>query len=92
MTKSELKNKNDIESRVVKIMHNLDAATVNEDKEMSVEALKHMHVMLRKNEIDFYIIWFIEIEERIERVSNKKWIPKDTKKLCVKLNKELNNI
>ena len=60
LIKSELKNKNDIASRVVTIMHNLDVPTVNDDKEMSVKALNHIDVMLRKNEIDFSIIWAIK--------------------------------
>ena len=89
MITNEVKNYNDIASRVVTSMHNLDAVTVNKDKEMSVEALKHIDAMLRKNEIDFYIIWVIGIEERTKRFSNKKWIPKDTKKLCMNVNKEL---
>ena len=46
---------------------------------MSDETLKRIDVMLSKNEIDFYITWVIEIEERIKRLCNKCWIAKKTK-------------
>ena len=49
---------------------------------MSNETLKRIDVMLSKNEIDFYITWVIEIEERIERLRNKCWIAKKTKLHC----------
>ena len=57
-------------------MHNLDIAGVNEDKKMSDETLKRIDVMLSNNEIDFYIIWVIKIEERIERIRTKDWVTK----------------
>ena len=46
---------------------------------MSDETLKRIDVMLSKNEIDFYIIWVIEIEERIEKIRNKYLITKKQK-------------
>ena len=49
---------------------------------MSDETLKRIDVMLSKNEIDFYIIWVNEIEERIERIRNKDWVTKKTKMHC----------
>ena len=49
---------------------------------MSDETLKRIDVMLSKNEIDFYIIWVIKIEERIERIRNKCWVAKKTKLQC----------
>ena len=43
---------------------------------MSDETLKRLDVMLSNNDIDFYIVWVIEIEERIERIRTKDWITK----------------
>ena len=44
---------------------------------MSDKTLKRIDVMLSNNEIDFYIIWVIKIEERIERIRNKDWVTKN---------------
>ena len=49
---------------------------------MSDETLKRIDVMLSRNEIDFYITWVVEIEERIERLHNKCWVAKKTKLHC----------
>ena len=49
---------------------------------MSDETLKRLDVMLSNNDIDFYIIWVIEIEERIERIRTKDFVTKKTKMHC----------
>ena len=49
---------------------------------MSDEILKHIDIMLSKNEIDFYIIWVIEIEERIKRIRTKYRVAKKAKLHC----------
>ena len=46
---------------------------------MSDKTLKRLDVMLSNNEIDFYIIWVIEIEERIKRIRTKDWVTKKNK-------------
>ena len=48
-------------------------------QKMSDETLKRLDVMLSNNDIDFYIIWVIEIEERIERIRTKDWVTKKQK-------------
>ena len=73
-------------------MHNLDIAGVNKDKKMSDETLKRLDVMLSNNDIDFYIVWVIKIEERIERIRTKDWITKKTKMHCNVLKEKLKTI
>ena len=73
-------------------MHNLDIAGVNEDKKMSDETLKRLDVMLSNNDIDFYIVWVIKIEERIERIRTKDWVTKKTKMHCNALKEKLKTI
>ena len=48
-------------------------------QKMSDKTLKRIDVMLSNNEIDFYIIWVIEIEEHIKRIRTKDWVAKKQK-------------
>ena len=59
---------------------------------MCDETLKCIDVMLSNNEIDFYIIWVIKIEERIERIRTKDWVTKKTKMHCNVLKEKLKTI
>ena len=59
---------------------------------MSDETLKRLDVMLSNNDIDFYIVWVIKIEERIERIRTKDWITKKTKLHCNVLKEKLKTI
>ena len=50
-----------------------------QEQKISDKTLKRIDVMLSNNEIDFYIIWAIKIEERIERIGTKDGVTKKNK-------------
>lgn len=92
LTTSEMVTKDEVAQKLIKLMHNLDVASVNEDKKMSDKILTIIDAMSSKNEIDFYIIWVIEIEERIDRIRSKDWVSKESKLQWIDLAKKIRNM
>ena len=88
LTTSEMVSKDEVAQKLITLMHNLDIATVNEDKTMSDKILTILDAMSSRNEIDFYIIWVIEIEERIDRIRSKDWVSKESKLQWIDLKKK----
>ena len=89
LTTSEMVSKDEVAQKLITLMHNLDIATVNEDKTMSDEILTILDAMSSRNEIDLYIIWVIEIEEHIGRIRSKEWVSKKSKLQWIDLAKKL---
>ena len=92
LTTSEMVSKDEVAQKLITLMHNLDIATVNEDKTMSDEILTILDAMSSRNEIDFYIIWVIEIEERIDRIQSKEWVSKQSKMQWIDLANKIRDV